>query len=122
MSYEKVTEGVHPAEFILSEANGYRSREMVELAEGEDLEAGTVLGQVTASGEYVQWNPDADPEDGSETAVAILYGHAHNPDSEQRVAIVARDAEVDGAKLIWPEGADVEAGIADLAEQNIRVR
>jgi len=120
--YEKVTEGVHPAEFILSEANGYRSREMVRLAVGEDLEAGTVLGRVTASGEYVQWNPGAEPPDGSETADAILYGHAHNPDSGQRVAIVARDAEVDGAKLIWPEGADVEAGIADLAEQNILVR
>jgi len=118
--YQKVTESHHPAEFILSEANGYRSREMVTLAQGQDLEAGTVLGQITASGLYVQHDNAA--QDGSEKAVAVLVGHANNPDTEQRVAIVARDAEVDGAKLIWRPGADVDAGIADLAEQNIHVR
>lgn len=44
-----LTEGMHAGEFIVSEANGNRSREQGRLATG-DLEAGTVLGQVTTAG------------------------------------------------------------------------
>jgi len=44
-----LTEGMHAGEFIVSEANGNRSREQGRLATG-DLDAGTVLGQVTTAG------------------------------------------------------------------------
>ena len=44
----------HPGEFILSEANGQRSREAITIASGAGIiAAGTVLGKVTASGKYV---------------------------------------------------------------------
>jgi hypothetical protein len=44
----------HPGEFILSEANGQRSREAITIASGAGIiAAGTVLGKVTATGKYL---------------------------------------------------------------------
>lgn len=43
-----LTEGEHAGGYIVSEASGNRSRELVTLATG-DLDAGTVLGQVTTA-------------------------------------------------------------------------
>lgn len=43
-----LTETIHPGEFVLSEANGYRSREEGTIDNGADLLPGTVLGQKTA--------------------------------------------------------------------------
>ena len=43
----------HAGEFILSEANGQRSREAITIASGAGIiAAGTVLGKVTATGKY----------------------------------------------------------------------
>jgi len=44
-----LTEGTHAGEYIVSEANGNRSREAGFLASGNDLSACTVLGQVTTA-------------------------------------------------------------------------
>lgn len=43
-----LTEGQHRAEFLVSAANGHRSREQVTIESGQDLKAGHVLGKVTA--------------------------------------------------------------------------
>ncbi len=40
-------EGKYAGEFLISEANGTRSREQVTLALGNNLEAGSVLGKIT---------------------------------------------------------------------------
>lgn len=40
------TEGRHAGEYLISEASGTRSRDVVTLATGNDLEAGTVLGRI----------------------------------------------------------------------------
>lgn len=40
-----LTEGQHAGEFIVSEANGWRSRDRVTVAEGENLKAGAVVGR-----------------------------------------------------------------------------
>lgn len=46
-----LTEGDRAAEFLQSEANGYRSREVVAVdADGTAMEAGAVLGQITTAG------------------------------------------------------------------------
>lgn len=42
-----LTEGQHPGEFLVSEANGSLSREKVTLLDDEIVQAGQVLGQVT---------------------------------------------------------------------------
>lgn len=44
-----LTEGTHAGEYIVSEANGSRSRAAGYLASGNDLDAGAVLGQVTSA-------------------------------------------------------------------------
>lgn len=43
-----LTEGMHRGEFLVSEANGMRSREIVTIALGENLAAGAVLGKLIA--------------------------------------------------------------------------
>ena len=43
-----LTEGQHTAEFLVSEANGCRSRESVTILSGQDLAAGTVCGKVAS--------------------------------------------------------------------------
>ena len=45
-----LTEGRHPGEFLMTEANGQRSRENITIASGAGIIApGTVLGRITAS-------------------------------------------------------------------------
>lgn len=115
------TEGVHAGEFLLSEANGTRSREEITLAATTvDLPAGQLLGQLTASGHYVPYDPDseADPADGSETAAAILWAPVGASTEAQRSVGIVRDAEVIERLLT---GLDTAAE-ADLLEQGIVIR
>ena len=60
----------HPGEFLMTEANGQRSRETITIASGAGVIApGTVLGKVTASGKYVASAVGA--SDGSQNPTAI---------------------------------------------------
>jgi hypothetical protein len=112
-----LTEGRHTAEFLLSEANGYQSREQVVLAAAAPaLSAGTVMGKITASGKYVAYSNAA--VDGSQTAVGILYANAENSAADQKVTIIARNAEVKGVALT---GSDAPA-LVELAAIGIIVR
>lgn len=110
-----ITQGVRDAEFLLSEANGQRSREQVTLAiTAEALPAGQLLG--TVADEYVAYNPDG--IDGSETVTAILYAAAPASAASQSATVIVRDAEVYGAKLT---GLDAAAA-ADLLAIGVIVR
>lgn len=116
-------EGRHAAEFLVSEANGHRSRETITIASGEDLEAGAVLGQVTADSTYKEYNPGN--ADGSETAVAVLYDAVDATGGEEPGVIIARDAEVDAAALSWFDGAtqgEIDTGTGELADEGIVAR
>ncbi len=119
-----LTEGRRTGEYIVSEANGHRSREQVTVASGAgDLEPGTVLGQITASKKFVPYDPAA--VDGSETAAAILYAGVDATDADARAVTTARDSEVNGHCLVWADGVDAAgeaAGITDLAAAGIIVR
>ena len=66
-----LTEGRYAGEFIVSEGNGKISRETVTVLSGQNLQAGAVLGKVTASGKYKALDPAA--ADGSQIATVILY-------------------------------------------------
>ena len=110
----------HPGEFILSEANGQRSRETITIASGAGaIAAGTVLGKVTASGKYIARAVGA--SDGSEVPAAInIYG-ADATASDVTVSAIVRDAEVNGKCLTWhadrdqpPERAAANAALANL--------
>ncbi len=116
-------EGRHAAEFLVSEANGHRSRETITIASGENLEAGAVLGQVSADSTYKEYNPGN--ADGSETAVAVLYDAVDATSGEKDGVIVARDAEVDRAALSWFDGAtdaQKDTGVSELANVGIIAR
>ena len=67
----ELQEGRYAGEFVVSEGNGRISRETITVLSGENLEAGAVLGKVTASGKYKALDPAA--TDGSEVAAGILY-------------------------------------------------
>ena len=68
-----LVEGKHPGGFLVWEAFRDYTRETITVAAGT-LEPGTVLGQITASGNYAAHDPAA--VDGTETAVAVLWGKA----------------------------------------------
>lgn len=117
-----ITKTKATAGFIVSEGNGYRSRETVTVdASGGALEAGTVLGIVTSSGKYVRHAAGA--ADGSETEAGILYEGIGAVEAER--TIIARDAEVMEGELTYEAGADpaqVTASNAALASLGIIVR
>lgn len=91
------TESMHAGEFLLSEGNGTISREAINVAAGPALEPGQILGLVTATGEFAPYQPTA--EDGSENAIAILYGPLGQSDVVRRGRAVVRQAEVSEAHL-----------------------
>ena len=114
--------GVGP-EFLLSEANNYRSRDNIIIAASQTLKAGTVLGKVTVGGQYVIHDPEG--ANGSQAAVAILYDAVTTGVGETADAVgITRDAEVIAARLTWDDHTAPEktAAIAQLAAAGIIVR
>lgn len=120
-----LTEGKYPGEFLMSEANGTRSRDTVTVVSGAGvIEPGTVLGKITASGKYT--TALLASNDGSESAAAIaLYG-CDATSADASVVIISRDAEVNSNMLVW--GADIDttnekaAAAVLLAAKGIIVR
>ncbi len=126
-----LTEGRHPGEFLLSEANGQRSRGQVTIAAGSGvIAAGAVLGRYTSGvhvGKYCL-APDAaaDPDVGNQTAVAVaLYG-CDATAADRMIAVIQRDAEINGHILSYASSVDdaakTAAKIAELATVGIIVR
>ncbi|ORE90538.1 hypothetical protein ATO13_22571 [Stappia sp. 22II-S9-Z10] len=115
---------VSTASYLVSEANGFRSREQVLIASGSGvLMPGAVLGRVTASGKYAPLDPDA--ETGEEDAVAILYEGCDATDADVRRAITARDSEVVAELLVFADGTtdpEKTAALAQLAALGIIAR
>lgn len=119
------TEGRHPGEFLMTEANGQRSRENITIASGAGIIApGTVLGKITASGKYVASAVGA--TDGSQTAVAVsLYG-CDATSADVGIAAIVRDAEVKASILTYhadrDQAAEKTAANTNLAAVGILVR
>ncbi|PIB49797.1 head decoration protein [Pseudomonas sp. 2822-17] len=91
------TESMHAGEFLLSEGAGNISREAINVAAGAALEPGQILGLVTLTGEFAPYQPTA--EDGTENAIAILYGPLGESDVPRRGRAIVRLAEVSEAHL-----------------------
>ncbi len=118
-------EGKVTAEYILSEASGARSRDQAKIASGAgQVEAGTILGKITASGKFAPH--DSSATDGSEAAIAILYANVDATDADARCVISARDCEVKKDDLIYHADIDTDTEIdavnASLAANGIIVR
>jgi hypothetical protein len=119
-----VTKTAGAGEFIVSKANGTRSIDTVTVLSGQVLEAGTVIGKVTASGKYKAYDNDA--ADGTQTATGIVVDSVDATGGDTLAAVLVRDAEVDQSKLKW--GAAVttqgekDAAYVDLAALGIIFR
>ncbi len=126
-----LTEGKHAGEFIVSEANGHRSREIATVLSGENLVAGQVVqrdgaGKLVAAAGAIQ-------TDGSlATEVAgILWTNVDasptgaDADVTGQV-LIARDAEVNDAEITYPAestaGGEKAATVASLAKLGIIAR
>lgn len=117
------TEGHHAGGFLVSEANKTRSRESITVASGEVLVAGAVLGQITASGLYVELDPDA--SDGSESAAGILFDAVDASGGDTSGVAIVRDAEVNANELTWPDALatdDQDTATGQLAALGIILR
>lgn len=106
----------HAAEFLMSEANGYRSRGEGVLASGNNLVAGSIV-QLTG-GEYVPVvDLDTDP-------VAVQYASYDATSADVEGTFIVRDAEVIRARLAFPSGfngTQETAAVARLVAEGIKV-
>ena len=102
-----LTEGKAPGDFLLFEEQDHYSREEVTIAAGADLEPGTVLGMVTASGKYVA-SAEAG-SDGSEAAAAVLLTPAAAAEADATAVVLKRHARVRRFGLTFDASYDTEA-------------
>ena len=122
-----VSEGKRIAEFLVSEANGCRSRHegTVTVPANTTIYAGRVMGQL-GSGEFVPH--DADGSAGEDTEAGILYANLANDTGgavDVTATVIVRDAEVNKAHLTYDPAANDAAKTASdgvLAGLGIIVR
>jgi len=119
-----ITEARHTGEFILSEANFHRSREVVTLSDSIAIKAGQVLGKVTADGKYGYYNEATNLPAGTNVAVCIALNAKSATDTNRKIAVIFRDAEVNGKCLEWngESTPNIAAGVTDLLTPRIIVR
>ncbi len=114
------TLGFRTAEFLVSEANGYRSRDEVSVTAVSALPAGQLLGKVTvgaSSGAYVAYSASA--TNGAETVAGILFEGVPASTTADRT-IINSDAEVNLAHVTYTGTKAVV--VAGLAALGIKVR
>lgn len=118
-----LTETTHPGGFLVWEASRDYTRETITVASGT-LDPGTVLGKFTASGKYAAHDPTA--VDGTETAVAVLWGKADATGSDvAAVALIRGPAIVNRNDLVFagsPSAPEIAAAHAALLAVGILVR
>ena len=118
-----LTEGKHAGGFLVWEALRDYTRETITVTAGA-LEPGTVLGRITASGQFAAHDPAA--VDGTETAAALLWGKADATGGEvPAVAIVRGPAIVNRHDLVFagtPSEGEIAAAHAALLVAGILVR
>jgi hypothetical protein len=120
MASPVLTEGQRTGEFIVREANGYRSRDVFSFINSGtvtlDLPAGTVVSTVTADSTKAPYTNAGTL--GLAVASGILFDNLHIPASGTVSAtVIVRDAEVNASELKYASGAsggDKTAALVDL--------
>ena len=105
-----LTKGKASAAFIVSESNGYRSRDDVTVTVPADTTyaAGTILGEITSSGKFVRHDTANSPA-GIGTEAGVLFETLVNTTGsgvDHSSVSFARDAEVAESELTYEVGAD----------------
>lgn len=118
------TEDRHAGEFILSEADGQRSRENGTIAAGQNLKAGTIL--MLSNSKLVQFQANTNTAGELETdAEGILIAPCDATDADTPAAYIDCDAEVNGNVLVYDDttnGGEVALTDASLKKLGIKVR
>ena len=103
--------------FLVSEANGYRSREAITVAKGAGkLPPGTVLARLSAdagdqkAGEFVPLV--AGGANGTGAFAGICYEQVDATAAPVSVTAICRDAEIQRAKLVFAGTPDAAAKLA----------
>lgn len=122
-----LTEGRHAGGFLVWEAFWDYTREVITIATGGTnpiLEPGTVLGKITASGKFAANDPAA--VDGTETAIAVLWGQADATAADVDAVVLLRGpAIVNGNDLVFtgtPTALEITAAHTALAAVGILTR
>lgn len=117
------TEQPHTAEFILSEATGNRSRDNANFADPSTVKVGqpckkTAGATTDTPATYVLATVGADCQ-----AIAI-YGGSSTSGESLRIAVLARDCEVNGRLVNWGNMSPAEQviGATTLETKGIIVR
>ncbi len=101
------TEGQHPAEFLVSEANRTRSREAVTVLSGQDLKSGHVIGKATKAGTTTVTPDGSNTGDGAMGAVTVA---ADSKVGKYRLTIIETVAAAGAFIVQDPDGIDVGQG------------
>jgi len=113
-------EGVHAGAFVVSEANGYRSREQIDIAAAQELVPGQVIEG--GAGGWTAFSGATAPG----ASIGILLDYVVTATGQTAKATVfTRDCEVNGGELVWDTSlgtSELAAGIAGLAAAGIIVR
>lgn len=105
------TEGVHAGEFLLSEANGSRSRENIVIAGGAGkLVAGTILAAITAANALVATAAVGNTGNGTVGSITVLSDAVSG-----NYTLTITSAENGEFELISPAGGAVATGIVGQA-------
>jgi len=105
------------------EEDNLYSREKVTVASGQNLDTGTVVGVITASGKVTQLAPTA--EDGSQNAAGVLLNAVDASSGDKPGVIIARHAVCSDKGLVWPAsitGPQKATAISQLKALGILVR
>lgn len=110
-------EGLQTGEFLLSEANGNRSRETVTfMNDCPNMESGTAVGKITASGLWGKYDHSA--TNGLEVCRGVAYSAIKTQPSAQKGVVIARDAEISFERTVGIDSLAQDA----LADVGIVVR
>jgi len=120
------TQGKRPADFILTEANGQRSRENGVLASGQKVQSGQLV-QKRLDGKFIAKDGTLDSGGILHTPVAgISIYPVDATDADQPFSYIARDAEVNALQLVYPaessNGGEKAGSNASLATLGIIAR
>lgn len=117
------TEGPRAGGYIADEVSVNLSRKEGVMASGGGVvEAGTVVGIVTASGKYAPLDTEA--SDGSEDAAGVLFDTVDATSADADCVVSAALTAVNASEIIWPDGisdGDKNTAIAALEARQITV-
>ena len=109
-----LTENNRLDDVVLWEEDNQYSRDKITVLSGENLALAAVVGVVTASGKYAEYDPDA--TDGTEDAAGILVAAVDATAADQLGVAIVRDAMIVAEELVWNAGVDAAGKTAALAE------